>query len=198
MTRYLAPETAKNGLDPQFPCAIGLTGPKFPSVRSIWHRFALAALMGAVAFLVTLLVPSIAHAASAAPLCDFRGASVVVRVPDPTASVDVTTTDTPISNVAALCDTRGATMIAPAPQLQSEPTFLTLTPGADALSALMEHSVVPGQHELAFEMQLPDPSMIAVVPAVAPATEIGRVACPVVENLAHDGVRTSLERPPRA
>ena len=95
-------------------------------------------------------------------------------------------------------------MIAPAPQLQSETTWLTLTPGphlADALTALMEHSVVPGhpaQHDLAFEMELPDPSMVAAVPSVAPAAQIARVACPVTENRAHDGVRTSLERPPRA
>jgi hypothetical protein len=162
--------------------------------------------MGAVAFVVTLLVPSIAQAATSAtlgaPLCDFRGASAVAHVTDQTASVDVTSTDSPPSNVAALCDTRGATMIAPAPQLQSEPTWLTLTPGSDALTALMEHSLVHSlvndQQQLAFEIELPDPSVVAAVPTVAPATEIARVACPVEENRAHDGVRTSLERPPKA
>ncbi len=166
-------------------------------------------MTGLVAFLVTFLSSSSAEAATstAAPLCDFRGASIVVQVPEATASFNVDPGESADkasdkadkgSSVAALCDLRGATMIAPAPQLQSETTWLTLTPGpnmADALNAL--HSVTPGQEPLVFEMQLPDPSLISAVPSVAPASEVGRVACPVAENRTHDGVKSSLERPPR-
>ena len=167
-------------------------------------------MTGLVAFVATLLFSSSAHAASggssasSAPLCDFRGASVMVRAPEQTASVEPTDTSDhgsdKGSNVAALCDTRGATMIAPAPQLQSETTWLTLTPGsaADVLTALMARSVTPGQQPLAFVMELPDPGAISAVPCVAPAGETARIPCPAAEDHTHDGVKSSLERPPRA
>jgi len=174
-------------------------------VYRFWSRFAFAALMGAVAFVVTMFVPSIAQAAvspSSAPLCDFRGASIVVAVPDQLASVEVTATEAPANaNVAALCDTRGATMIAPAPQLQSESTYLMLTPGTDDLSTMLEHAVIPGHpsdNTVSFEISFPDPSMISAVPFVAPASEIARIACPTAHERAHDGVKSSLDRPPQA
>jgi hypothetical protein len=103
--------------------------------------------------------------------------------------------------VAALCDMRGATMIAPAPLLQMEGTWLTLTPGTDALSQLMAaRSLVPGHddHQVSFELQMPDPSLIAIVPSVVPAAQVARVSCPVVAVSAHPGVQGSLDRPPRA
>ncbi len=165
-------------------------------MRSVWLKYVLAVIPVLMAVFAVLLIPRTARAA--APLCDFRGASVVVHVADEAASVYVEPTPVvPVSNVAALCDPRGATMIAPAPQLQSESTWLMLTPGSDALTTLLTHSVIPGQAPLAFEMQLPDPSVICAVPCVAPAGEMARVACPPAENRAHDGVKSDLERPPR-
>lgn len=161
----------------------------------------------AAAFVVVLLAPSIAHAEveRPAPLCDFRGASIVVQAPDQLASMvsmpQVALSGASSDNVAALCDTRGATMIAPAPQLQSESTFLMLTPGTDDLSALLEHAVVPGhpgQDAPTYELSFPDPSMMATVPFVAPAPEIGRITGPATDDRAKDGVQSSLERPPRA
>ncbi len=161
--------------------------------------------MGVVAFVVSSLVPSFATAAQAAtaPLCDFRGASVVVEMPDQLVSSagvpGVYSDEKSNVEVAAFCDHRGATMIAPAPQLQSEPTWLMLTPGTDDLSALM-HTVVPGhpnQDSPTFELSFPDPSMIAAVPTVAPASETARVSCPVTDRCPLDGTRNSLERPPR-